>query len=65
NHSDNGIGTSIITNALVQDEVTGHFSGNDEGREQIVFTTCQTRACKNQYFYKTYQYKKTGKSYCQ
>lgn len=62
NHSDNGIGTSIITNGLVQDAVSGNFSGNEEGREQIVFTTCQKRASRNQYFYKTYTYKKTGKS---
>ena len=62
NHSDNGIGTSIITNGLVKDAVSGNFSGNEEGREQIVFTTCQKRASKNQYFYKTYTYKKTGKS---
>ena len=63
NHSDNGIGTSIITNGLVQDAVSGNFSGNEEGREQIVFTTCQKRASHNQYFYKTYTYKKTGKSF--
>ena len=62
NHSDNGIGSSIITNGLVQDAVSGHFSGNEEGKEQIVFTTCQKRASRNQYFYKTYTYKKTGKS---
>lgn len=65
NHSDKGIGTSIITNGLVQDAVSGNFSGNEEGREQIVFTTCQKRASKNQYFYKTYTYKKTGKSFWQ
>lgn len=65
NHSDNGIGTFIITNGLVQDAVSGNFSGNEEGREQIVFTTCQKRASKNQYFYKTYTYKKTGKSFWQ
>lgn len=65
NHSDNGIGISIITNGLVQDAVSGNFSGNEEGREQIVFTTCQKRASKNQYFYKTYTYKKTGKSFWQ
>lgn len=65
NHSDNGIGTSIITNGLVQDAVSGNFSGNEEGREQIGFTTCQKRASKNQYFYKTYTYKKTGKSFWQ
>ena len=65
NHSDNGIGTSIITNGLVQDAVSGNFSSNEEGREQIVFTTCQKRASKNQYFYKTYTYKKTGKSFWQ
>lgn len=65
NHSDNGIGTSIITNGLVQDAVSGNFSGNEKGREQIVFTTCQKRASKNQYFYKTYTYKKTGKSFWQ
>lgn len=65
NHSDNGIGTSIITNGSVQDAVSGNFSGNEEGREQIVFTTCQKRASKNQYFYKTYTYKKTGKSFWQ
>ena len=65
NHSDNGIGTSIITNGLVHDAVSGNFSGNEEGREQIVFTTCQKRASKNQYFYKTYTYKKTGKSFWQ
>lgn len=65
NHSDTGIGTSIITNGLVQDAVSGNFSGNEEGREQIVFTTCQKRASKNQYFYKTYTYKKTGKSFWQ
>ena len=63
NHSDNGIGTSIITNGLVQDAVSGNFSGNEEGKEQIVFTTCQKRASHNQYFYKTYTYKKTGKSF--
>ena len=62
NHSDNGIGISIITNGLVQDAVSGNFSGNEEGKEQIVFTTCQKRASRNQYFYKTYTYKKTGKS---
>lgn len=62
NHSDNGIGSSIITNGLVQDAVSGNFSGNEEGKEQIVFTTCQKRASRNQYFYKTYTYKKTGKS---
>ena len=62
NHSDNGIGNSIITNGLVQDAVSGNFSGNEEGKEQIVFTTCQKRASRNQYFYKTYTYKKTGKS---
>lgn len=62
NHSDNGIGSSIITNVLVQDAVSGNFSGNEEGKEQIVFTTCQKRASRNQYFYKTYTYKKTGKS---
>ena len=62
NHSDNGIGDSIITNGLVQDAVSGNFSGNEEGKEQIVFTTCQKRASRNQYFYKTYTYKKTGKS---
>ena len=62
NHSDNGIGCSIITNGLVQDAVSGNFSGNEEGKEQIVFTTCQKRASRNQYFYKTYTYKKTGKS---
>lgn len=62
NHSDNGIGSSIITNGLVQDAVSGNFSGNEEGKEQIVFTTCQKRASCNQYFYKTYTYKKTGKS---
>lgn len=39
--------------------------GNEEGREQIGFTTCQKRASKNQYFYKTYTYKKTGKSFWQ
>lgn len=63
NHSDNGIGSSIITNGLVQDAVSGNFSGNEEGKEQIVFTTCQKRASRNQYFYKTYTYKKTGKSF--
>lgn len=63
NHSDNGIGTSIITNGLVQDAVSGNFSGNEEGKEQIVFTTCQKRASHNQYFYKTYTYKKIGKSF--
>lgn len=62
NHSDNGIGSSIITNGLVQDAVSSNFSGNEEGKEQIVFTTCQKRASRNQYFYKTYTYKKTGKS---
>lgn len=62
NHSDNGIGSSIITNGLVQDAVSGNFSGNEEGKEQIVFTTCQKRASRNQYFYKTYTYKKAGKS---
>jgi len=62
NHSDNGIGSSIITNGLVQDAVSGNFSGNEEGKEQIVFTTCQKRTSRNQYFYKTYTYKKTGKS---
>ena len=62
NHSDNGIGSSIITNGLVQDAVSGNFSGNEEGKEQIVFTTCQKRASRNQYFYKTYTSKKTGKS---
>ena len=62
NHSDNGIGTSIITNGLVQDAVSGNFSGNEEGKEQIVFTTCQKRASRNQYFYKTYTYQKIGKS---
>ena len=62
NHSDNGIGSSIITNGLVQDAVSGNFSGNEEGKEQIVFTTCQKRASRNLYFYKTYTYKKTGKS---
>ena len=62
NRSDNGIGDSIITNGLVQDAVSGNFSGNEEGKEQIVFTTCQKRASRNQYFYKTYTYKKTGKS---
>lgn len=62
NHSDNGIGSSVITNGLVQDAVSGNFSGNEEGREQIVFTTCQKRASHNQYFYKTYTYQKTGKS---
>lgn len=62
NHSDNGIGSSIITNGLVQDAVSGNFSGNEEGKEQIVFITCQKRASRNQYFYKTYTYKKTGKS---
>ena len=62
NLSDNGIGSSIITNGLVQDAVSGNFSGNEEGKEQIVFTTCQKRASRNQYFYKTYTYKKTGKS---
>lgn len=62
NHSDNGIGSSIITNGLVQDAVSGNFSGNEEGKEQIVFTTCQKRASRNQYFYKIYTYKKTGKS---
>ena len=65
NHSDNGIGSSIITNGLVQDAVSGNFSGNEEGKEQIVFTTCQKRASHNQYFYKTYTYKKTGKSFWQ
>lgn len=65
NHSDNGIGSSIITNGLVQDAVSGNFSGNEEGKEQIVFTTCQKRASRNQYFYKTYTYKKTGKSFWQ
>ena len=63
NHSDNGIGTSIITNGLVQDAVSGNFSGNEEGKEQIVFTTCQKRASHNQYFYKTYTYQKTDKSF--
>lgn len=58
NHSDNGIGSSIITNGLVQDAVSGNFSGNEEGKEQIVFTTCQKRASRNQYFYKTYTYKR-------
>lgn len=62
NHSDNGIGISIITNGLVQDAVSGNFSGNEEGKEQIVFTTCQKRASCNQYFYKTYTYKKIGKA---
>lgn len=62
NHSDNGIGISIITNGLIQDAVSGNFSGNEEGKEQIVFTTCQKRASCNQYFYKTYTYKKIGKS---
>mgnify|MGYP000168737196 FL=1 len=62
NHSDNGIGISIITNGLVQDAVSGNFSGNEEGKEQIVFITCQKRASCNQYFYKTYTYKKIGKS---
>lgn len=60
NDSDNGIGTSIITNGLVQDAVSGNFSGNEEGREQLAFVTCQKRASKNQYFYKTYTYKKSG-----
>ena len=60
--SDNGIGGSIITNGLVQDAVSGNFSGNEEGKEQVVFTTCQKRASKNQYFYKTYTYQKKGKS---
>lgn len=54
--------TDYFNHALVQDAVSGNFSGNEEGKEQIVFTTCQKRASRNQYFYKTYTYKKTGKS---
>lgn len=60
NDDDDGIDDSIISNGLVQDAVAGNFVGNDEGKEQVVFTTCQKRASCNQYFYKTYTYQKSS-----
>ena len=58
NDDDDGIGDSIIQNGLVQDVVTGNFDGNEEGREQVIFTTCQKRQSCSQYFYKIYTYQK-------
>ncbi|MDY5497137.1 MAG: fibronectin type III domain-containing protein [Anaerobutyricum sp.] len=60
NDDDDGIGDSIISNGLVQDAVAANFDGNEEGREQVVFTTCQKRKALNQYFYDTYTYQKKG-----
>ena len=58
NDDDDGIGGSIIQNGLVQDVVTGNFDGNEEGREQVIFTTCQKRQSFSQYFNKIYTYQK-------
>ncbi|MDY5498344.1 MAG: fibronectin type III domain-containing protein, partial [Anaerobutyricum sp.] len=55
---DDGIGDSIIQNGLVQDVVAGNFDGNEEGREQVIFTTCQKRQSFSQYFNKIYTYQK-------
>ena len=58
NDDDDGIGDSIINNGLVQDVVVGNFDGNEEGREQVIFTTCQKRQSFSQYFNKIYTYQK-------
>ena len=55
---DDGIGGNIIQNGLVQDVVVGNFDGNEEGREQVIFTTCQKRQSFSQYFNKIYTYQK-------
>ena len=61
NDDDDGIGSNIIQNGLVQDVVTGNFDGNEEGREQVLFTTCQKRQSFSQYFNKIYTYQKDEK----
>ncbi|MEI3340371.1 MAG: VCBS repeat-containing protein [Eubacterium sp.] len=58
NDDDDGIGGSIIQNGLVQDVVAGNFDGNEDGREQVIFTTCQKRQSFSQYFNKIYTYQK-------
>ena len=60
NDNDNGIGSCVISNNIVQDAVSGNFDGNVEGREQAVFTTCQKRDGRNDYFFKIYTYQKNG-----
>ncbi len=37
--SDKGSGAWVLTNSQVEDIAVGNFDGNDEGREQVIFTT--------------------------
>lgn len=58
NDDDDGIGGSLIQNNLVQDSVKGNFDGNNNGREQVIFTVCQKRQGRNDYWFKVYAYQK-------
>ena len=60
NDDDDGIGSSIISNGLVQDVTVGNFDGNEEGREQVIFCTCQKQNSINNYWYCIYTYKKNS-----
>lgn len=60
---DDGIGENIISNNLVQDSVSADFDGNTDGKEQVIFSVCQKRSGRNDYFYKLYTYQKSGEDW--
>ena len=50
-HSDDGIGSCIITNTWFEDAIAGNFDGNKEGREQVVYTSAYKQKSKHDYWY--------------
>lgn len=60
NDDDDGIGGNIISNNLVQDSVSADFDGNTDGKEQVIFSVCQKRSGRNDYFYKLYTYQRNS-----
>jgi hypothetical protein len=62
NDDDDGIDRFIISNGGVVTAVAGNFDGNADGREQVMFVTCQKYKHGSGHFWRTwyYGYDKSG-----
>ena len=57
---DRWLGGRLINNSGILDYAVGNFDGNEEGREQVIFCTCQKQNSINNYWYCIYTYKKNS-----
>ena len=60
NSDDNGIGRFIISNGGVSQAIAANFTGDINGKEEVVFSTVQKYKHGTGHFWKTWMYRNTG-----